>query len=96
MISVRIRFKLTDTLGNVSILDCDSDDWGIMHYRLSGRGGTPYALSNLGCKRDFPATTDDYHAAKELVPEIIRTIESGTKCVNEIVFAKTKGKHDHD
>lgn len=84
-IKVKIRLRLKDTLGGQYFMDAWSDDWGIMHYRHCSRSGMPHAISNIQMKRELPHT-----GARDMVPDIIQAIESGTYDVAEVVFAKEK------
>ena len=89
-IEVKIRLRLKDTLGGQYFMDAWNDEWGIMHYRHCSRSGMPHALSNIQMKRDLPHTVDGYQLARDMVPDIISAVESGTYDVAEVVFAKSK------
>jgi len=93
MYNVKIRLKLKDGSGNVSFLDIHSDDFGVLHYALSGKHGMPYALSNAQIKDDLPATVHDY-SSRDLLWAITKAVNTGVDPVNEIVFALVK-ESDH-
>jgi hypothetical protein len=91
-LNVKIRFQLKDRMDNKFILNIGTTDFGNLTYCLSGKGGTPYALSNMIGRhsRDLPATVDDYAEFKDLMCDLIGRVDSSNYEVDVIVFQKYK------
>jgi hypothetical protein len=88
--NVSIKFKLKDGMTNKYVLYVSNNSFGVLSYQLAGANGIPHALSNMQCKRDFPATLDGYKSMDELVKDIKTTIRSGYKSFDSLVYAKSK------
>lgn len=88
---VKILLTFKDGFGNPEALHVDSDEFGVLHYRLAtgyGHGGVALAVSNLGPKVTacLPHTTEDFDAAT--IASSIRAILMATNVEAAIRYAR--------